>query len=416
MLVGYRDWKTERFRAAAGGKDVHRLLPATAQSTLSGHPYPSGNPLPGVRPWYYLQPDSRRDSEAKTILQRGLLHPINAQVPYELWANCSSSSTLPGLPEVTYRLTFHPSGSATCTCRDWLSRGGACKHLRAFRFVIESWAASGYLAYAYPSPASREEAIRIDTQNQLWYGAQYERSLTLPCPESHCDSADIGLQQLRASTSSSSPQIILPPHSTADACGSLEHELAVLQKIQDDSIQVGETLCQAAAASTSAPMPSAAAQAELVNATSNGNAASASDVAMSGSEFSHHAAVALQIRQQVHYDVVQVLPVLHGLHVSLSSGSSGGFPLLDWSPELIEFRDIIGALHEGLKDVGRAAEESAFHSHAPLPPQLNLRGPGTPDGNSGLQTRQEEPVNRGKRLRAPSPERKQKRKKSFKTM
>jgi hypothetical protein len=79
-----------------------------------------------------------------------------------------------------YWLTAHPSGSSTCICPNWINRGGACKHLHAFQLLIEDWAMKGKLQYKYSFPQMQDEAIHIQDQNHLWYGANYEDAITQP--------------------------------------------------------------------------------------------------------------------------------------------------------------------------------------------------------------------------------------------
>ena len=85
---------------------------------------------------------------------------------------------------MAYWLTIHPSGLATCLCLDWLRWGGACKHLRAFRLLIEAWGRRGELQVPFIFPTSREEADTITHQNEIWYGSQYDCAVTRPCQES----------------------------------------------------------------------------------------------------------------------------------------------------------------------------------------------------------------------------------------
>lgn len=227
MLVGYRTWKTERFRPAAGGKDLHTLHRLGTDAAQSANSDNTAAVQP-QRPWFYFQPDTRRDVEAEAILRRALLRPISSVIPFELWAECASSSSAPSnTPPILYQLTFHPSGSATCTCPDWLTRGGACKHLRAFRLVIDSWSASGGLGYQYASPTSLKDALEVDEANRLWYGSHYERSITAPRSRFHSDSG--GHPEVPLPLTQPGAPVVLPPPTTADASCSLEHEMQLLE-------------------------------------------------------------------------------------------------------------------------------------------------------------------------------------------
>ncbi|KAH9953135.1 hypothetical protein BGW80DRAFT_1259513 [Lactifluus volemus] len=76
----------------------------------------------------------RRDGLATGILQGRQLLIIPSSHPTEVWATCATSSSNPDDPShERYWLTYNLEGTATCTCPDWLKRGGACKHLQALR-------------------------------------------------------------------------------------------------------------------------------------------------------------------------------------------------------------------------------------------------------------------------------------------
>lgn len=120
VLVKYETWKKGRFGAALKGPTVQ-------------HPSDILQGLVAPLTWYEV--DDRRDKEAEVLYSMKYLSPMSSRRPYELWATCQSSRAWLGSPTAShYWLTAHPSGVATCTCKDWLTRGGACKHLRAFRY------------------------------------------------------------------------------------------------------------------------------------------------------------------------------------------------------------------------------------------------------------------------------------------
>jgi hypothetical protein len=45
---------------------------------------------------------------------------------------------------LTYEMVFHRSGASSCSCPDFQTRGGACKHLRAMRRIIDTWVVAGH--------------------------------------------------------------------------------------------------------------------------------------------------------------------------------------------------------------------------------------------------------------------------------
>lgn len=120
-----------------------------------------------------------------------------------------------------YWMSVHPSGSATCTCMDWLTRGGACKHLRAFRLRIDRWSREGLLQLKYHFPRSRDEALHIDTQNRNWYGDNFCNAITAPLQNTNV------LEPLTAPPKTFSVSKTfdpLPPHNSTIAAPSLEQE------------------------------------------------------------------------------------------------------------------------------------------------------------------------------------------------
>ncbi len=75
----------------------------------------------------YFTPNDNRDQAAKDILAKGGL----GQIKYSkagLYLTVPSQSTQGALLE--YIICLHPINSVSCQCIDFLSRGGACKHIR----------------------------------------------------------------------------------------------------------------------------------------------------------------------------------------------------------------------------------------------------------------------------------------------
>ncbi|PSR73964.1 hypothetical protein PHLCEN_2v10232 [Hermanssonia centrifuga] len=227
MLSRYTNWRAERFRRAAGGSVIaHRLL-ATASSATVRHEKYTDTP----RAWY--EPNASRDSAAQAIISAKQLTPIPSGRQYELWARCLSGST----GNHYYWLTVHASGAATCTCLDWLYRGGACKHLRAFRRFIEGWIHTKHLSsesYVFPSTAAEAEAIEV--HNQRWYGEQYDRAVTLPTTrdsDGTQQNSSLGKEDcpahLQFRVTKDLASTVLPPRNQASqaALVDLSHEAAI---------------------------------------------------------------------------------------------------------------------------------------------------------------------------------------------
>jgi hypothetical protein len=171
MISQFHCWKSERFSHTMG--DV--ILVSTSRS-----PKKKPQPTPPLA-WY--EPDPKRDSMAQDIFKLARIVPIENHRMYELWATCASTeANMSELDYPRYWMTVHPSGTGTCTCMDWLIRGGACKHLRAFRLVLDMWRQEDKLLHVYHFPTSRDEAIQIEYTNRQWYGPSYDLAITIPIP------------------------------------------------------------------------------------------------------------------------------------------------------------------------------------------------------------------------------------------
>lgn len=282
MLAGYAAWKSERFKLAPSGR--------CASTKPSSKPYP--------RAWY--APDQKRDAEAEIILKLVKLDLISSKREYEYWATCKSSDG-----HTSYSLTLHPTGAATCTCPDWQFRGGACKHLRAFRSVAETWIAECLVDVPFCFPKTAEEAAAIESANQRWYGDRYSDAVTLP------SSAPLGplgpVDSLERDTE------ILPPY--------------VLDEVSPAEGQINQEI----------------AMAEAVLATGDGldiqAGAQVNSHSLNAHEQSTLRAVALQTQQQVEHDILKILPTLHGLLNTISS------PEVTLKPTaaVLEFEQVITA-------------------------------------------------------------------------
>lgn len=185
IVTQYAVWKARRFQISTPND-------TTGATSAAGPSYVAQAHVPYA--WY--TPDARRDADAKAIFASHKLHPIPSARPHELWARCTSVSD----DSKTYWLTSHPSGAATCTCPDWLRRGGACKHMRAFRLLIEHWIGVGQLLpNSFHFPGSLAEAESVEARNRAWYGHGYDGSVTSPPPESLAAGLSISGEALRTS-------------------------------------------------------------------------------------------------------------------------------------------------------------------------------------------------------------------------
>lgn len=246
MLIGYGAWKVERFRNAAGGADLSRIQRSSISLSNPQHSVPQQS----SRPLAWYSPDPARDGEAEGILCRQLLRPIVASRPFELWAQCQSSSSISALssvPSPIYWLTIYPSGPATCTCPDWMFQGGACKHLRAFKQLIQSWQTSGHLPCGFTFPTSRDNTEHLLHHACQWYGDCYAEFVTLPPSPVDIPSESGNSSWLDSSgglparpphlpLTETPKAILLPPRGVEDSSGSLEQELQWQEIMTDESI------------------------------------------------------------------------------------------------------------------------------------------------------------------------------------
>lgn len=166
----FEAWKEQRFSAVAGVQGVSRQLRYGSQDSRRIHL---------AIAWY--SPDPIRDGFAQDLVRLRRLVFFTSTRPFELWATCATTGAdvlVQDYPR--YWLSAHPSGHSTCTCADWLSRGGACKHLRALRIAILSLTEGGTIQHPFYFPLSEPDAHDVLERNKHWYGDYYRHSLTEP--------------------------------------------------------------------------------------------------------------------------------------------------------------------------------------------------------------------------------------------
>lgn len=220
LLNRFSSWKASRFHAAAGGAHIAPSPSKKKQVAVS---------LPPIT-WY--EPDPIRDGLAKDFVTLGRVVSIPSRRTFELWATCAATGVAMDDPNyLRYWMTIHPTGSASCTCLDWLKRGGACKHLRAFRILVEHWASRGLLPLVYHYPLTRSEAVDIEEENRVWYGDCYTDAVTMPSLMAGASSA----QSIPPSLDFIETRQPLPPlnNTSAAALPSIEQEAELEQGIQE---------------------------------------------------------------------------------------------------------------------------------------------------------------------------------------
>lgn len=333
-------WRAQRFLNASGGNTIvpQREGSHSITSTL------------GVRAWFI--PDERRDIAAQTLFSNGHVVPIPSGRKYELWARCKSEVS----PDVHYWLTMHPTGSATCTCRDWMYRGGACKHLRAFRKVIEQWCENGILDYRFLFPLSFLEAEEAEARGMCWYGPQYPQAVTC-----HPNAGDIlkGLIVNANSTPSDADHTARPPHMTITAITadipclpppdiaeseiqSLTQEAILHSEYLD--VEEAEEGHEDSSHFRSLPVPADNITPIL----------SSQELDFHSQASKNSSALSAQLQQQVHHDISVALPLLHGILSKL--GNPGNHIHLTSSETISDFREVLGLLDDSLAaEIGKAS-------------------------------------------------------------
>ncbi|KAJ3966696.1 hypothetical protein EV361DRAFT_766651, partial [Lentinula raphanica] len=127
----HTSWLDTRFFKGAGAQNLSEL-----QEKLSASRQEQARILRSVCWW---STNVKQDAQAREILQLNRLHSIaNGSSPHTFTALCTSSQL-----NTVYSLTLSPNGEGSCTCPYFYNEGGACKHLRAFRFCIDSWVSRG---------------------------------------------------------------------------------------------------------------------------------------------------------------------------------------------------------------------------------------------------------------------------------
>ena len=133
-IKAYQAWLTEQFEKLAGGVD---LVDSKTRNSKQG-----------VVCWW--ESDPTREHKAMLLVRHGQLFSIQQTINQDRYeAYCLSSNH--SANSLRYHIHLHRSRFGSCTCLDFLNRGGACKHLCAFRHIIDSWARNGHiLPFFYP--------------------------------------------------------------------------------------------------------------------------------------------------------------------------------------------------------------------------------------------------------------------------
>ncbi|GJE99092.1 SWIM zinc finger family protein [Phanerochaete sordida] len=136
-------------RLVPGGEQLIRDRAATASTSSS------------VEPMAYYVPDMQRDQGAVELLSANQIskHPTFDLAARTLIFACYSSLAIHGEQNpVQYTISLGIDGHSTCTCPDFSSRGGFCKHMRAAAARVASLKLEGVRLPNVIVPQSLEEA------------------------------------------------------------------------------------------------------------------------------------------------------------------------------------------------------------------------------------------------------------------
>ncbi|KAL0568041.1 hypothetical protein V5O48_013952 [Marasmius crinis-equi] len=148
----HTSWLSERFKPHAGGKDLVDVRRNKELVQKSGA---------GICWW---ASDETRDQRANAIVS---LRQITCQVgnnPDSFLGKALSSKS----NELVYSLSLYRDGRGSCSCLDFQENGGACKHLRAMRIVVDySLSLSKAAPLHYPSSLPEGLSVRDAALSQI---------------------------------------------------------------------------------------------------------------------------------------------------------------------------------------------------------------------------------------------------------
>ncbi|KAF8057038.1 hypothetical protein FPV67DRAFT_1456570 [Lyophyllum atratum] len=346
----YIDWLATRFSQHAGGVDLtarHRHL-ADVQQPLC---------------WWY--PDEARDRQATMIVSLKRISPARDAQPGSYSASClSSKSIATGSDTTCYEIKIHEVGIASCKCPDFHTHGGACKHLRAMRMILDVWVHYGHIP-SLNYPTSSEAAREIMKTNNI---SPVSLPIHLPSP-------------LR--DSSPPPVPILKQNIDWTLIQGLSDDTTTIDDLEDPTMQ------DFASDASDSESDSGAIVHDHITAASTARESFAPP-----SHTGQRAAVMDQIQRRIEHDITQLLPHLHGLDTLIHD-----IDAVEDSPSIQEFTTILCSITHGLEKVGMNSDASA---NVPRLPEA-VHAP----SNAPTSSNRKWP-----RLLQPSPERRQSRRDS----
>lgn len=159
-LRDYKQWLHIRFSNGFDGSSLpverHRDKSRSKEPPLSTE---------GNLCWW--PSDANRDAEALALVRLNRIYDFRQKFNlHQYEATCvASRGSLEDPNHPRYYIYIHRDGFAACTCPDFSSRGAACKHLRAFRIILENWVEHRMITpFYFPLTAEAARNIRSFVQ------------------------------------------------------------------------------------------------------------------------------------------------------------------------------------------------------------------------------------------------------------
>jgi hypothetical protein len=151
--IDYNNWLAFRFYEQAGGKDLVEAHKSEVNERNARRKAPLC--------WWI--DNHNRDIAAKEIISTGTIKFSRRPDGDGYMATCTATSSREPATKhrfLEYDLHCNRNGDAACSCPDFQTHGGACKHLRALRLAIEHWI-SQRLELPFYFPILREQAENL---------------------------------------------------------------------------------------------------------------------------------------------------------------------------------------------------------------------------------------------------------------
>ncbi|KAF8804230.1 hypothetical protein BYT27DRAFT_7214085 [Phlegmacium glaucopus] len=296
----YKQWLSTRFQSCSGGVNLFD----TRQKLMRER----------SAPLCWWEKDTLRENGALEILCSNRLSITRGATVDKFTASCESLNQ-----PSPYQIDICRSGEASCSCPDFASNGGACKHLRAVRQTIDWWVSNKYEApFNYPQSKCDAEVL----------ASHRRESCVVPTDRK------LSIQSLL------NPITVTSLTHRPPSPPVIPWNPIVIQALGDDGTTLDEQ-----------EDPRLTELASNTGSVSEADTESESDrPEWSGApiQFDHdsqHLAISMQVKEKINYEIKKLLPSLHGIanllvESSLSSKTA--------SQELREFLDVTSIIHASI--------------------------------------------------------------------